>query len=165
MRPIQFGDGWHSGEAPLAHGSNRTATEARKRSSPVPVTILSQRKTGCAQSRRVALAEPDLWPAMLAGGRVLSGRGSISLTAHCAPAAPASRTSRPLQFSAPQAGARKSVPPLAAWRPRSAVPDPSRATVRPPFVRKRKGDFDDNAQNQSHGWRSPQAAASTAGLA
>ncbi len=40
---------------------------------------------------------------------------------------------------------KKSVPPLAAWRPRSAVPDPSRATVRPPFVRKRKGDFDDNA--------------------
>ena len=41
-------------------------------------------------------------------------------------------------FSAPQAAPRKSVPPLAAQRPRSAVPDPSRATVRTPFVRNEK---------------------------
>ncbi|WP_246740166.1 hypothetical protein, partial [Rhizobium anhuiense] len=41
-------------------------------------------------------------------------------------------------FPTPQAAQRKSVPPLAAGRPRSAVPDPSRTTVPTPFVRKRK---------------------------
>ncbi|WP_260684827.1 hypothetical protein, partial [Rhizobium laguerreae] len=50
-------------------------------------------------------------------------------------------------FPAPQAAQRKSVPPLAARRPRSAVPDPSRTTVRTPFVRNEKEALMTNHQN------------------
>jgi hypothetical protein len=41
----------------MAHGSNRTATEARKRSSPIPVTILSQRDA--VSARLVELVGPS----------------------------------------------------------------------------------------------------------
>jgi hypothetical protein len=66
---------------------------------------------------------------MLAGGRVLSGHGSISLTAHCAPAAAASRTSRPLQFDSQLATPITAAQTTSVGVPRRKRPDDDGLTV------------------------------------
>jgi hypothetical protein len=94
----------------LAHG-------ARNRSPPIRVTPLSR----LLRRRRevAATMSEDRLHGRLDAGHRHGAWGAVvylSLTFHCAPTTPASRTARPLQFSAAalRAVARKSVPPLAA---------------------------------------------------
>ncbi|NEJ80388.1 hypothetical protein GR268_27325 [Rhizobium leguminosarum] len=112
----------------MAHGSNRTATEARKWSSPVPVTILSQRDAVGARNRCDERAEKSCgqqcWQAVASFQDAV-----LSLTAHCAPAAPASRRSRPLQFDSQLATPITAAQTTSVGVPRRKRPDDDGLTV------------------------------------
>jgi hypothetical protein len=107
------------------------------RSMPVSKEVVVRRQPEPSHGHRRWQAVASLQDAVL----------SLSDTPFCTRRSGVKDIAAPPIFPSPQAAQRKSVPPLAARRPRSAVPDPSRLRCRTPFVRNEKETLMTNHQN------------------